>query len=40
MPLEAAFMTPECNAESFLLQGLGRRQAVARFDWVEAGLIR
>lgn len=27
-----AFMTPACNAESFLFQGLGRREVVARFD--------
>ena len=25
-------MTTECNAESFLFQGLGRREVVARFD--------
>ena len=25
-------MTTECNAESFLFQGLGGRQVVARFD--------
>ncbi len=25
-------MTPECNAESFLFQGLGRREVAARFD--------
>jgi len=25
-------MTTECNAESFLSQGVGRREVVARFD--------
>ena len=29
---EAAFITPECNRESFVFQPLGRRQVVGRFD--------
>ena len=29
---EAALMTTECNAESFLFQSLGRPEVVARFD--------